>query len=107
FLAACLLAANLGALAQFKPGTSIYTQKIVDNNAAYFTPTPNTPYDISADLQSAIDKLKRDRNFGILFIPEGTYYISKTIYIPGAIRLIGYGAHRQLIVLRKNSPGFQ
>src|SRR5262245_30603233 len=95
FLAICLLAINLGALAQFKPGTSIYTGKIVDNNAAYFTPTPNSA-DISADLQSAIDKLKRDRNFGILFIPEGTYYISKTIYIPGAIRLIGYGARRPL-----------
>ena len=117
FLAACLFAANLGALAQFKPGTSIYTQKIIDNNAAYFTPAPNTgsspragrdvPTDISADLQSAIDNLKRERNFGILFIPEGTYYISKTIYIPGAIRLIGYGAHRPLIVLKKNSPGFQ
>lgn len=105
-LAVCLLATNLCAQAQFKPGTSIYTQKIVDNNAAYFTPAPKTP-DISIDLQSAIDKLKRERNFGILFIPEGTWYISKTIYIPGSIRLIGYGAHRPLIVLKKNSSGFQ
>jgi len=106
FLSICLLmAARLKMHAQFIPGASIYTQKIEDTAAAYFT--PDTKTDVSIQLQTAIDQLKRDRNFGILFIPEGTYIISKTIYIPGAIRLIGYGSHRPLIVLKKNSPGFQ
>jgi hypothetical protein len=40
-------------------------------------------------------------------LPEGKYLISKTIYVPQAIRIIGYGTNRLLIVLKKNSPGFQ
>ncbi len=43
----------------------------------------------------------------MLFIPEGTYLISKTIYIPKAVRLIGYGKKRPLIVLKRQAPGFQ
>jgi hypothetical protein len=43
----------------------------------------------------------------ILFIPEGHYLISKTIYIPASIRLIGYGKNRPQIILEKNAPGFQ
>jgi hypothetical protein len=41
-----------------------------------------------------------------VFIPEGTYRISKTIYVPPAVRLIGYGGHRPTIVLAAGSPGF-
>ncbi|HVU59102.1 MAG TPA: ThuA domain-containing protein [Puia sp.] len=105
FLSIALLTATLYSHAQFTPGVSLYTQKIDDPAAAYFTPSDRT--DASTQLQTAIDQLKKDRNFGILFIPEGTYTISKTIYIPAAIRLIGYGSHRPLIILKKNAPGFQ
>lgn len=91
--------------AQFKPGKSIYTQKADDPQAVFFTPDNKT--DVSDQLQTAINQLKKDKNFGVLFIPEGTYTISKTIYIPTAIRLIGYGKNRPLITLKKNSPGFQ
>jgi len=106
FLAICLLIVTLAQVqAQFTPGASIYTQKIDDTAAAYFT--ADAKADVSAQLQVAIDQLKKDRNFGILLIPEGTYTISRTIFIPGAIRLIGFGTHRPMIVLKKNSPGFQ
>ena len=47
--------------------------------------------DVSDALQAAINQVKKEKNFGILFIPEGKYKISKTIYVPGSIRLIGYG----------------
>lgn len=106
FLSICLLTAIQQEIqAQFTPGASIYTQKIDDTAATYFTPGINA--DISTQLQTAIDQLKRDRNFGVLFIPEGTYTISKTIYIPAAIRLIGYGRQRPIIILKRSSPGFQ
>jgi len=58
-------------------------------------------------LQAAINKATTEKSFGILFIPEGKYRITKTIYIPGAIRLIGYGVNRPEIILGKNTPGFQ
>lgn len=91
---------------------SMYMQRPIDPEAFYFTPEN---YNIKADgktdvtiaLQEAINQVKRERNFGILFIPEGKYLISNTIYIPGAIRLIGYGKNRPEFILAANSPGYQ
>ena len=91
---------------------SVYTQRPDDPEAYYFTPEN---YGIKADgktdvtnaLQNAINQVKREKNFGILFIPEGKYLISNTIYIPGAIRLIGYGKSRPEFILAANAPGYQ
>ena len=93
-------------------GKSYYTLKPDDQAAVYFTPdnfniTSDGKTDVSVQLQTAINQLKTDRNFGILFIPEGSYSISRTIYIPASIRLIGYGKNRPVFILKKNSPGFQ
>jgi hypothetical protein len=92
--------------------TSIYTQRPKDQEALYFTPEnfgfkADGKSDLSEVLQNAINKVKKEKGFGILFIPEGKYRISKTIYIPGAIRLIGYGKNRPEFILTKNSPGYQ
>ena len=94
------------------PGASIFRLRPEDPHALYFTPdnykiTADGRTDISDALQQAIRTLKTRDNFGVIFIPEGKYLISKTIYIPTAIRLIGYGKTRPLIVLAPNSPGFQ
>ncbi|MGC1392373.1 MAG: glycosyl hydrolase family 28-related protein [Bacteroidales bacterium] len=107
-----LLIYCLSGYSAIKRTSSYYTQKPEDPSAVYFT---SSDFNISADgktdisvmLQNAINQLKTDRNFGILFIPEGRYLISKTIYIPASIRLIGYGKKRPEFILRKNSPGFQ
>ena len=93
-------------------GTSFYQKRLQDSDAVYFT-TENYHIktdgstDVSDALQQAITDLKSQHNFGVLFIPEGTYTISKTIYVPQAVRLIGYGKKRPVIILAKNSPGFQ
>ena len=90
---------------------SVYTQKPDDPEGVFFIPenygVTGRNADVSDALQQAINDLKTEKNFGIVFIPEGTYRISKTIYVPQAIRLIGYGAKRPVIILNKNSPGFQ
>lgn len=93
-------------------GKSVYTQKFNDPEAYFFTPEDygiktDGKIDVSEELQAAINQVKSEKNYGILFIPEGKYKISKTIYIPGAVRVIGYGKTRPEIVLGKNSPGFQ
>lgn len=90
----------------------MYTQRPDDSEAFYFTPDnfnvkADGKTDVSDALQGAINKLKQEKNFGILFIPEGKYLVSKTIYVPKAIRLIGYGAKRPEIILQKNAPGYQ
>lgn len=87
---------------------SVYTQKPEDPEAFYFTTTnSNGNTDVSDALQTAINQVKKEKNFGILFIPEGKYKISKTIYIPNAIRLIGYGKKRPEFILARNSPAYQ
>jgi hypothetical protein len=93
-------------------GNSVYTEMPKDPEAIYFTPenfgiTLDGKTDVSDALQMAINQVKEKYNFGIVFIPEGKYKISKTIYIPKAVRLIGYGKKRPLICLMKNSPGYQ
>ena len=86
---------------------SVYTLRPDDPEAFYFSAANDGKTDVSDALQEAINRVKRERNFGILFIPEGKYKISRTIYIPVAIRLIGYGKNRPEFILAKNSPGFQ
>ena len=57
---------------------SIYPLKPNDSEAFYFTPE-NYPIkadgkmDVSDALQAAINQVKKEKNFGILFIPEGKY----------------------------------
>ena len=53
---------------------SYYTLKPEDPGAVYFTPEVSGSLaegktDVSVQLQNAINQLKTDRNFGILFIP--------------------------------------
>jgi hypothetical protein len=97
---------------QSTKSTSFYREKPADPEAIYFTPgnfdiSTDGKSDVTAVLQGAINKLKMEQNFGIIFIPEGTYMISSTIYIPAAIRIIGYGRKRPVFVLKKNTPGYQ
>ncbi|MBN2029554.1 SMP-30/gluconolactonase/LRE family protein [bacterium] len=91
---------------------SVYTQRPEDPEAYYFTPDnygirADGVMDVSDALQNAINQVKTEKNYGILFIPEGTYRISRTIYVPAAIRLIGYGENRPEIILGENTPGYQ
>ena len=110
YLAVILFLLPFSAIA-LTPGESVYKQKPNDPEAIYFIPenygVAGKNADVSDALQKVINELKTQKNFGIVFIPEGVYRISKTIYIPQAIRLIGYGAKRPLIILSKNSPGYQ
>lgn len=92
--------------------SSVYTQKPNDPEAFYFTPEnygfkADGKSDVTEALQKAINQVKQEKNFGILFLPEGSYRISKTIQIPSSIRLIGYGKKRPVIYLGANTPGFQ
>ncbi len=91
---------------------SVYQLKINDPKAVYFT---KENFKVSADgkgddapaLQAAIDLvLKQSRN-GIVFIPEGTYRLGKTVRLWSGIRLIGYGTKRPVFRLGNKTPGFQ
>lgn len=101
------------SISTYPPSTSFYQQRLEDPEAVYFTPenfagiTADGKTDVSDALQQAVNQVKTQHNFGVLFIPEGTYMISKTIYVPQAVRIIGYGKNRPMIILGQNSPGYQ
>ena len=110
WLATCLCIVALSAYGA--PGSSVYTERPDDPEAFYFTPEnygfkADGKQDVTEALQKAIFQVKREKNFGILFLPEGEYRISKTIQIPSSVRLIGYGKKRPVIYLAKDTPGFQ
>lgn len=63
--------------------------------------------DDSSAIQAAIDAVESAHGEGILFVPEGTYRITRTIYVWPSVRIIGYGANRPVFLLADNTPGYQ
>lgn len=82
---------------------SVYKLRPADTQAVYFEADATGRTDVSDALQQAVNRVKLEHTCGILFIPEGKYLISKTIYIPPAVRLIGYGKNRPQIILKEKS----
>ena len=105
FLAALAAAAPLWA-------ASYYTVRLDDPKAVYLTRDDFAVHgdglaDDTGALQQAIDKVQETTSQGIVFVPEGRYRLSKTIYIWPGIRVIGYGSTRPVLVLGENTPGYQ
>ncbi len=63
--------------------------------------------DDSIAIQQAIDKAAEGGGGGIVFLPQGTYRITRTIYLWPGVRILGIGARRPVILLGRNTPGFQ
>jgi hypothetical protein len=103
-----LLAALLAAAPVW--AGSYYTVRPDDPKAIYLTRDALPVHadgvaDDSDAIQQAIDKVPASG--GVVFMPEGRYRITKTMYIWPGIRLIGFGATRPVILLAANTPGFQ
>lgn len=91
---------------------SIYPMRLDDSEAVYLTPDrfpvhADGVQDDSGALQAAIDAMETAHGEGIVFVPEGRYRITRTIYVWPGVRIIGYGAHRPVFVLADNTPGYQ
>jgi len=99
---ACLLLLLFPCLAA---AASVINTRLDDPKAVYLNAGGNT--DDSAALQAAIDKADSPLNEGIVFIAEGRYRLTRTIYVWPGVRLFGYGKTRPVFVLPDNTPGFQ
>ncbi len=93
-------------------GASFYRARLDDPSAVYLSPDRfpvrgDGRADDSAAIQAAIDKVQETTGEGILFIPEGRYRITRTIYVWPGVRLIGYGERRPVFVLADQTPGYQ
>jgi sugar lactone lactonase YvrE len=100
-----LVAIPISSLAQ-----SFYPERLEDPTAIYLTDKFGAKADGIADdtaaLQRAIDEVADRRQQGILFIPQGRYRITHTLYVWPGIRILGFGAKRPVLVLAPNTPGF-
>ncbi len=110
-LAAAVLFVTIASSLPLVAG-SYYPARLDDAKALYLTPDAfavkgDGVADDSAGVQQAIDAIHEKTNQGILFVPSGTYRLTKTIYIWPGIRLIGFGATRPKFMLGANTPGYQ
>src|SRR3984957_14234451 len=91
---------------------SFYTLRPEDPKAIYLSRSESGLHgdgvgDDTDAIQNAINKVQETTAQGIVFLPEGRYRISKTLIVWPGIRIIGYGKNRPVIVLGKDTPGFQ
>jgi hypothetical protein len=107
-----LLAALVLSLGSTTQASSVYTARPDDPKAVYldapdFGAHADGIADDSAAIQAAIDRAGGHSREGIVFVPEGRYRLTRTVYLWPGVRLIGYGAARPVFLLAPNMPGFQ
>src|SRR6476660_6026306 len=93
---AAMVAAPFSSPAQ---SVSFYRLRLEDKKAVYLTRNEGGLHGdgVAEDtdaIQAAINKVQETTGQGIVFVPEGRYRISKTVFLWPGIRLIGWGAHR-------------
>jgi hypothetical protein len=100
---AAALVVGAPALAQ----TSAFLAAPADARATIVRGVGDGRADDTAAIQRAIDASADRGGGGIVFLPEGEYRITSTLYMWPGVRLFGTGARRPRIVLGDNTPGFQ
>ena len=91
---------------------SYYTVRLDDPKAVFVTrerfgAVGDGIADDTAALQKAIDAVQETTGEGVVFVPEGRYRLSATLYVWPGIRVIGYGTRRPAFVLGDRTPGYQ
>ena len=102
----------VAALCVISNAQSVYTSRPDDPHAVYLTRQDFDAHgdglaDDSEALQHAINRVQETTHQGVVFVPQGRYRLSRTIYVWSGIRLIGFGSQRPLFVLGRNTRGFQ
>jgi len=109
---AAIFGTLLFGLALSVEAASYYPVRLEDAKAVYLTKEQfavrgDGSSDDSAAIQAAIDRVESQYGEGIVFVPEGRYRITRTIYVWPSVRVIGYGARRPAFVLADDTPGYQ
>jgi hypothetical protein len=108
-----LLSVSLTLTLAFPAGAaSVFHTRLDDPKAVYlsaeaFGAHADGQADDSAAIQAAIDKAGNNAQAGIVFVPQGRYRLTRTIYVWPGVRVLGYGTTRPIFVLAQNTPGFQ
>jgi sugar lactone lactonase YvrE len=103
-LAAFALAAPLPASAQT---ASAFPSAPAEPKAVTVGATGDGRADDSDALQQAFDRAVDATHHGLVFLPSGTYRITRTLVVPTGVRIYGVGPTRPVILLGADTPGFQ
>ena len=101
------VAAALFAMSPAGATPSVLTAIPADARAVTVRAVGNGVADDGPAIQQAIDAAADRGGGGIVFLPSGTYRLSRTIYLWPGVRLYGAGAQRPVLTLGANTPGFQ
>jgi len=87
--------------------TSIYESPPPEPRAATVQGKGDGRADDTDVIQRALDQVAEAPGGGVVFLPSGRYRISRTLLVWPAVRLLGTGRTRPVLVLGDNTPGFQ
>ena len=79
----------VGGMAVPLSGASYYKTRLDDPKAVYLAQGGDGKGDDTGAVQAAIDKVQETTGEGIVFMPQGRYRITRTIFVWPGIRLIG------------------
>ena len=105
-IAALLAATTLGAPA-FAATTSVFPVAPAEPHAVTVKAVGDGRADDSAAIQQALDQARDATGHGIVFLPSGTYRITRSLIVPAGVRVYGVGPTRPVLLLGANTPGFQ
>ncbi|MCC2973628.1 glycosyl hydrolase family 28-related protein [Massilia sp. IC2-476] len=107
-LAVGFLCPALAAAAAAVPASVSAYQSMPDDPRAIQVRAPGDGRtDATAAIQAAIDGAANKGGGGVVFLPSGRYRITRSILIPLAVRVYGVGPTRPVLVLARDTPGFQ
>ncbi|WP_420144262.1 glycosyl hydrolase family 28-related protein [Sphingobium sp.] len=86
---------------------SVYTSMPDEPRAITVAGVGDGHVDDAAAIQQAIDRAAEKGGGGIVFLPTGTYRITRTLFLWPGVRIFGIGKQRPVILLGKDTPGFQ
>ena len=87
--------------------TSAYQSAPLDPRAITVKAKGDGQADDTAAIQAALNAAVDRELGGLVFLPSGRYRITRTLLIPGGVRLYGVGATRPLLLLADSTAGFQ
>ncbi|MBA4090189.1 MAG: gluconolaconase [Sphingobium sp.] len=106
-MTAALLAATTLATPAWAATVSVFPVAPEEPTAVTVQASGDGRADDSAAIQQALDQARDKTGHGIVFLPSGTYRISRTLVVPAGVRVYGVGPTRPVILLSPNTPGFQ